>query len=108
MLKGTIIENSLLSKNILSKVTVQRTYHAEDWILHDVLLEENLISELSSSLSTGPWYIHVWKPGTDDVTVIFKDKIFKINYTDKSTWADAVAYGISIGIPREQLSFVLV
>lgn len=108
MLKGTIIENSLLSKDILTKVTILRTYHAEDWILHDVLLEESLVSELSSSLSTGPWYIHVWKPGTDDVTVIFKDKIFKINYTDKSTWAEAVTYGISIGIPREQLSFVLV
>lgn len=107
MLKGTIIENSLLSKDILSKVTILRTYHAEDWILHDVLLEENLISELSSSLAVGPWYIHVWEPGTDDVTVIFKNKIFKINYTDKSTWVDAIAYGISIGIPREQLSLKL-
>lgn len=107
MFKGTIIKNSLSNRDILSKVKILNTYRADDWILHDVLLDENIITELSRYIDSGPWYIHVWKPGTDEVTVIFKDKIFKIDYKDKSTWIDAITYGISIGIPREQLDFVL-
>lgn len=105
MYKGTIIENSLSDKNILSKVKIQNTRHADDWILHDVLAEEASISELSKSLADGPWYIHLWKPGKDDVKVIFKNKIFDIKFSDKSTWTDAVGYGKSIGIPDEQLDF---
>lgn len=105
MLKGTIIENSLKVKSILSKVKIQDTHHSGNWILHDVLVEESLISELSKSLADGPWYIHLWEQGKDDVKVIFKNKIFDIKFSDKSTWTDTVAYGKSIGIPDEQLDF---
>lgn len=41
----------------------------------------------------------------DNVKVIFKNKIFEIKFSDKSTWNEAVAYGKSIGIPDEQLDF---
>lgn len=105
MYKGTIIENSLSDQSILSKTQVQSTRHAGDWILHDVQVEETLIPELSKGLANGPWYIHLWKPGKDEVKVIFKDKVFDIKFSDKSTWINAIAYGKSIGIPDEQLDF---
>lgn len=105
MLKGTIIENSLEDKSILSKVQIQGARHSGDWVLHDVLVEESLISELSKSLADGPWYIHLWEQGKDDIKVIFKNKVFDIKFSDKSTWTDTVAYGKSIGIPDEQLDF---
>lgn len=105
MLKGTIIENSLADKNVLSKVKIQDTRNAGDWILHDVLVEISAIPELAKSLDDGPWYIHLWEQGEDGVKVIFKDKVFDIKFSDKSTWTDAVAYGKSIGIPDEQLDF---
>lgn len=105
MYKGTIIENSLENKDILDRVRIERHYESGDWILDDVLVEENLINELSQSLNDGPWYIHLWKPDEDNIRVIFKNKIFNIKHSDKSTWTEAVNYGKSIGISEEQLDF---
>lgn len=107
MYKGTIVENSLADKNILQEIKITKTWQSSDWILHDVLVNEDQIPTLSQNLDNGPWYIHVWKPGTDDVKVIFKNKIFDIKHSNKSTWKDAVAYGKSVGIPEEQLDFVI-
>jgi hypothetical protein len=105
MYKGTIIENSLIDKKILEKVKIEKTYQAGDWVLDDVLVDESQISELAKNLADGPWYIHLWQPGKDNVKVIFKNKVFTIKFSDKSTWVDAIAYGKSIGIPDEQLDF---
>ena len=105
MFKGTIIENSLADRSILDRVKIERHYQSGDWILDEVLVAEEQIPELAKSLADGPWYIHLWQQGHDDVKVIFKDKIFDIKFSDKSTWTDAVSHGKSIGIPDEQLDF---
>jgi len=105
MYKATIIENSLRDKSILNELQIVKTYQDGDWILHDVLIDESQISTLPSYLSDEPWYIHLWEPGKDAVKVIFKNKIFDITFSDKSTWTRAVAYGKSLGIPEEQLDF---
>ena len=105
MYKGTIIENSLEDKNILKNLKVTKTYQVDDWILDEVFVEEGQISDLSKNLAVGPWYVHLWVPGKDDVKVIYKDKIFDIKFSEKSTWIEAVSYGKSIGIPEEQLDF---
>lgn len=107
MFKGTIVENSLSNKDILTKVKIERTYHSGDWKLHDVFIDEKQIPELSKYLAHGPWYIHLWKQGKDDVRVVFKEKAFTIKFSDKSTWQGAIAYGKSIGIPEEQLDFTI-
>ncbi|HEY4482642.1 MAG TPA: hypothetical protein VI953_00505 [Candidatus Paceibacterota bacterium] len=105
MYKGTIIENSLVDKEILKEVKVGKSYSSGSWILHDVFVTKDQISVLSKSLADGPWYIHLWEPGKDDVKVIYRDKVFDIKFSNKSTWADAVEYGKSLGIPEEQLDF---
>lgn len=103
--KGTIVENSLIDKKILKDVKIERTYQDEDWILHDVFVNGERLEKLGKSLTDGPWYMNFWKEGKTDGIVIFKDKSFKINYSDKSTWIEALKYGRSIGIPEEQLDF---
>ncbi len=105
MYKGTIIENSLNNKDILKRVRISKTWQSGDWTLHSVLLDEDQTEELSRSLDNGPWYIHIWQQGKDDVKVIYKDKIFDIKSSDKSTWAEAIEYGKSLGIPDGQLDF---
>ncbi len=105
MYKGTIIENSLNNKDILKKVRINKTWKDGDWILHSISLDEDQIPELSNSLDNGPWYIHLWYQGKDDVKVIYKDKVFDIKFSDKSTWTDAVEHGKTLGIPEEQLDF---
>lgn len=105
MFKGIIIENSLTDKNILNDLDIENTWQDGDWTLHSVKVTENQILKLSKSLADGPWYIHLWETGKDEIRVIFKDKIVTISSTDKSTWEEAISYGKSIGIPEEQLDF---
>ena len=104
-LKGTIIENSLRDKNVLSRLQVDRTRKSGTWTLHEVTLRRDQITELRKYLIDGPWYMHFWIPGRDDVVVLFQRKIFTIKRSDKTTWAECVAYGKSIDIPEEQLDF---
>lgn len=105
MYKGTIIENSLSDKSILNQLKIVKTWQSDDWILHNVLLSREQIIDLPKYLTDGPWYIHLWEQGKDEIYVVFKDKIFTIKSSDKSTWFDVISYGKSIGIPEEQLNF---
>jgi len=82
-----------------------RKYKSGNWILDDIYVKEEQISKLSKSLADGPWYIHLWQTGKDEIKIIFKNRIFEIKYSDKSTWEEAIKYGLSIGIPKEQLDF---
>ncbi|MBP9771596.1 MAG: hypothetical protein KBD16_01585 [Candidatus Pacebacteria bacterium] len=105
MLKGTIIENSLRDTSILDQVKIEKTWRDGDWILHNVLVDEDTALNVGQYLSDGSWYIHFWESGKDNVLVVFKDRVFRIKYSDKTTWVDAVKHGRSIGIPDEQLDF---
>ena len=75
-------------------------------VLHDVLVSEEQIKSLGKYFNDGPWYMHFWIPRQDSAIVVFKDKIFEINLSDKFTWGKAVSYGKSINIPEEQLDFL--
>ena len=108
--KGCIVEESLDDNRVLNnlkvvKIRITDEEKPEDrWHIYDSLLSEDKIDDLHKHLRQG-WYMHFWQDR--DVIVLFKDKKFKLNYDDKSTWKSAVEYGLSIGIPKEQLDFVL-
>lgn len=105
--RGKVVENSLHDKKILEDVKITKTYPVEDWTLHDILIGGEKIDKLGAYIADGPWYIHLWQEGKDDVIVVFKDKNFKIKYSDKSTWKEAIEYGKSKGIPVGQLDFAI-
>lgn len=107
MLKGTIVENSLADKSILKSLKVEHTWKSSNWTLHSVLIKPEQLSELAHSLADGPWYTHFWELGKDSIHVVFKDRQFEIDARDKSTWDQAIAYGKTLGIPEEQLDFVI-
>jgi hypothetical protein len=107
MYKGTIIENSLSDKSILDEVKITKIYHIDDWTLYDVLITEDQIKNLRKYFNDEPWYAHFWKQDNDNIFVVFKDKLFIINYRDKNTWNEAIMYGKSMGIPEEQLDFLI-
>lgn len=107
MLQGTIIENSLQVAGIIKGLKVLRSWEEGDWKLHQVEADREQALGLGKYLADGPWYVHFWEPGKDDVLVVFKDKAYDINYSDKSTWKEAIQYGKSIGILEEQLDFLI-
>jgi len=103
--KGVIIEESLMDKSAISKLKVLDSIISpgNHWHRYTVEVSEDDIVRISHNLYSQQWYAHFWKGM--EVTVAFKDKIFKLVYNKKETWKTAVDYGLSIGIPREQLDF---
>lgn len=107
MLQGTIIENSLIEPAVLDGLNILKSWSSGSWNLHQVQLDREQALKLADHLDVGPWYMHFWEPGKDAVLVVFKDRAFDIKYSDKSTWDEAIAHGKSIGVPEEQLSFLV-
>ncbi len=103
--KGVIIEESLSQKDALKNIHIISSEVTEhpSWHIHTVEVFEDDIQKLSKNLKTGTWYMHFWK--NDVVIAVFKDKIFKFLYSDKTTWNEAIEYGLLHGIPAEQLDF---
>lgn len=106
-MKGIIIENSLEDKSIITEAEIIRTDSEGDWIIRHVQIAKEWAEKLGKHLKDGPWYAHFWESGSDDVLVVFKDKNFWIKYSDKATWQDVIKYGKSLGIPEDQLDFLI-
>lgn len=47
--------------------------------------------------------MHFWRGR--DIVAIFQGKKFEFNYDNKDSWSPVIEYGLSVGIPREQLDF---
>ena len=108
--KGVIVEESLEDNRLINDLKIvsfrisQDENPADRWHLYTVLISDAEIENLSHKIKTG-WYAHFWQDR--DIRVIFRNKTFKFNYDDKSTWKPAVDYGLKLGIPKEQLDFLL-
>ena len=104
--KGTIVKESLTDPAILDELQIVSERVAGDWHLYTVMISEADITRIQACLKwEGGWYTHFWHG--DDVVVVFRDKLFHIKYSDQSTWQEAIAYGLSVGVPREQLDFLI-
>ncbi len=109
--KGTIVEESLEDNRILNGVEIvgfriSKNENPQDrWHLYTVKVSKEDIKKISKYIKLGKWYMHFWKD--KDVFAVFKNKVFGFKYDNKSTWKDAVEYGLSLGIPKEQLDFVI-
>jgi hypothetical protein len=107
---GTIIEESLEDNRVLNEVgivdsRISRDENPQDrWHLYTVTVSKEEIEKLSRSIKKGTWYMHFWNKKRD-IVAVFKGKTFEFNYDNKESWKDAVAYGISIGVPEKQLDF---
>ena len=106
--KGVIIEESLEDNivlnnfNIVGFMITDDVIFSERWHLYTIQVSREEIEQVSKLIKSG-WYAHFWK--NRNVIVVFKDRIFELNYDDKTSWKPAVEYGLSLGIPKEQLIF---
>lgn len=102
---GTIVLESLIDKSVLDNLKVIKSEVSSTlgWHLFTVEVSAEEILNLSKNIESNKWYMHFWKDR--NVIAVFKDKTFEFNYDDKESWKPAVDYGLSIGIPEEQLDF---
>ena len=107
--EGCVVEESLVDNRFLNELQViglditDDEDPAERWHLVKVFASEADIERLSHQLKPTKWYAHFWQD--DEVIVVFKDTLFRLVYSKKETWKEAIAHGLSIGIPLEQLDF---
>jgi hypothetical protein len=104
---GIIVENSLTDLSCLKVLKIMNTWQDGTWILHKVEITEVQIEQLAACINGGPWYTHFWDTAKENIIVVFKNKTFPIKAQDRATWNDAVVYGRNLGIPLEQLDFLI-
>lgn len=106
--KGIIVEESLSDNRILNdleiiKVEISKEENPQDrWHLYTVKVSKEDIDKLAKNIKL-KWYMHFWKGRK--VIAIFKNKKFEFDYDNKSEWIPVIDYGLSLGIPKEQLDF---
>lgn len=118
---GTIIEESLTDKCVLTDVKILSTHISkvtekhqtpwlEKWSLHKVEVPEEKVAEISERIShlidethDHPWYADY--KNKDFHYIIFPNKVFKIARRDAQGYGEAKKYGISLGIPEYQVDF---
>lgn len=106
--KGVIVEESLTDNRILNNLELVKVSITDEenplerWHIYTANVSKDDINELSKHLKN-KWYMHFWKDR--NVIAIFKDAVFEFNYDDKATWKSTIEFGISIGIPENQLDF---
>lgn len=119
---GVIIEESLVTKNILGKVkilkkrfepitAIHKTPWLKRWTLDNVEVDEEIVEEFAELVShtldyskKSAWYADFKNDKYH--FIIFKNKIFKVDLKKPSLYKNAKEYGISLGIPKYQVDFV--
>jgi hypothetical protein len=111
MYHSVIIEESLKNPKVLGNYRILRTKLSpkQNWHLHVVEIPKSInktIKEVQNALKEdAPYYFHTYDEG-QTLIVVFKEKTFQIDPTDKSTWKQVRKYGASkLSIPPQQLDF---
>lgn len=117
--KGVIIEESLENKDVLENVEIldteiekvteeHETPWLSQWTLHTVKIPENQAERIAKTISIsldpdhgGSWYAD-FKNDTHHY-IVFRNKIFYIDRKSKEQYDKAKRYGLSLGIPENQL-----
>ncbi len=117
VIRGAFINSGLLD-NLGSK-TIEKLDRSEWQGIDELIVSLEQIKELQKDMTrhyddkSVPWYMDGYNPeDRDDVIVAFGaddgegGKKFQFRRDDKKTIEEVVEYGISKGIPREQMDFM--
>lgn len=117
--KGVIIEESLTNSSIISELEIIDTYISkttsreetpwlDKWTLHTVIIPENKIDDYAKRLSklidtehSNNWYCDF--RNKDYHYIIFSNKVFILDRTNKDDYENMKIYAVSIGLPVHQL-----
>lgn len=117
--KGVIIEESLTDRRIVDELEIVDTYigkttarestpWVDQWTLQTVVIPNDKIDEYVDRLSkfidkshASSWYCDF--KNNEFHYVVFSNKLFKLDRTKRKDYISMKQYGISIGIPENQL-----
>jgi hypothetical protein len=102
---GILVDKSLNDQGFLKKFEIlsKRFSNSRSWFLLKVRVAsskiDKAIKEIQQNLKEN-YYAHFYREG--ELIIVFKQRVFKVK-PDESTWKEAVEYGLSVGIPMDQL-----
>ena len=106
---GILVEEGLQDPSVLRMVEVLGRKRGGDWSLVRVGVGAahlpEVLDRVRRSLKTVdgvPFYAHFYRDA--ELVVVFPDRVFRAT-PDRVTWGPAVEYGMSVGIPAEELDF---
>jgi len=106
---GIVIEQSLADPAFAETLdVVQRKRDPNgSWVFLLVrIASDRLFTELErireALVGDQPWYAHFFSG--EKIAVVFPEAIISMT-TDAASWEAAIAHGLTLGIPREQLDF---
>lgn len=104
---GILLDAAFSEPGIISQFNCVAEKLIEDWRIFCIEIPadsfERDVSRLQAAMRQGePFYLHFYRG--DLLVVVFADAKFEMT-RERGSWAEAVAYGRSIGIPLEQLDF---
>lgn len=117
---GVIIEESLRNLDVLRMVKIldqkvervtehHKTPWIKQWTLDTVEINENQADEVAEAISEAidtshnAWYADY--KNQDYHYIIYPGKVFKVNLHNPVMYAQAKAWGITLGIPEYQVDF---
>jgi hypothetical protein len=111
--KGVLISESLEEPSLINDFAVFKARISKKdldlgngkqgrWHLYHVYAASSQVDNLTSQVRPG-WYCHFWQG--DNLIVVYPGKQFKMKVHDKSTWKEAIKFGVSSGIPEKELDF---
>ena len=119
--KGTIIEESLVNKDVIRDVKIISTKieqvaagHATPWLdkwtLDLVEIDELKVDEIATKISDSldPDHDASWYADFKNDRwhyIVFLHKIFKVDRSNASEYDEVEKYGLALGIPERQLDF---
>ena len=117
--KGVVIEESLENASILKKLKIidtkvesatekHKTPWIKQWTLHTVEIPENQAYNIAKELgevldSEHDWYADF--KNNHFHYIIFRNKVFKVDRSEKEQYDNVIKFGVSLGIPDYQLDF---
>jgi hypothetical protein len=118
MIQGLLIQQSLenLDFTLKLKITKEEKWNIDDagegqdkiwnvaWFEADESEADEIANDISESLKDGKWFVDF--RDSENVFVIFKNKIFKYKKGDKIARAEVENYATEIvGVPKTQLNW---
>jgi hypothetical protein len=103
--EGIIVKESLENLAVLDKLEIL-THSIEALTNRDIYrvsVTPDDFEFLSKAIKPGQHFMHFWKG--HNMTVIFRDKVFRYHIGDQSAWKKVIDYGLSLNIPIQELDF---
>ncbi len=107
-LHAIIVDKSQRDIAIFQDLNVIGREIDEDWILYKISVQEEdlkaIINRIQKNMVDNSWYFHFYNEDGSRLVIVFKEKIFETD-NNKNNWENAINFGESLNIPKEQLDF---